>query len=144
MERLVLIAFGLIILQYFLTFLQIKAYRNKIKDMKKYGFIGIGSRKSRVSAGNITILAADSSGKITRCETMQGVSVFARFKEVGSLVGRHINEVKGEVQEKEDIKNKNKRKSNHNLRPHPLLQAIAGIEVSISRSQIATENEQSN
>ena len=54
MEKLVLILFGLIILQYFLSFLQIKAYRQKIKDMKKYGFVGIGSRSNRVGAGNIT------------------------------------------------------------------------------------------
>lgn len=130
LEKLALVAFGLFILQSFMAYLQINAYKHKVREMRPLGTLGLGTRKGRLVAGNITILAVDAQRRVVRCEKMEGISVFARFRPVKALEGRHIDEIKEEVQEKAKLKKKNKH-------PDPLLQAIEGVEATLSRQHIA-------
>lgn len=122
MENMVLIVFGLIFVQGIFTFVQIKNYNKRIREMKKYGMVGIGVKKGRLTPGNIILLAVDKKGTVVRCERMKGISVFARFKEVNEMAGVEIGELKQKV-----LKNLKYNKKGI-AKPDPLLQAIEGIE----------------
>jgi glucitol operon activator protein len=67
------------VLQGVLTYFQIKNFQRKLKEMKKYGRVGVGTVKGKLGAGAIVILAADKRGKIVDAQKMSGISVFARF-----------------------------------------------------------------
>ena len=122
MEKLVLIVFGLIFVQGLFTFVQIKSYNRKIREMKQYGMVGIGVRKGRITPGNIILLAVDKKGTVVRCERMKGISVFARFKEVKDLTGLELEELKETA-----LRNLKYNKKGV-AKPDPLLQAIQGLE----------------
>ncbi len=126
MEKLVLIIFGMIFVQGIFTFVQIKSYNKKIREMKQYGMVGIGMKKGRLTPGNIVLLAVDKKGTVTRCEKMKGISVFARFKEVNGMAGVKIGELKEQA-----LRNVNYNKKGI-AKPEPLLQAIEGIEARLS------------
>lgn len=122
MEKLVLIVFGLIFVQGLFTFVQIKSYNRKIREMKQYGMVGIGVRKGRITPGNIILLSVDKKGIVVRCERMKGISVFARFREVKEMAGVELGDLKemalrGLKYNKKGI-----------AKPDPLLQAIEGLE----------------
>ncbi|MEL7658179.1 MAG: transcriptional regulator GutM [Bacillota bacterium] len=97
MEKMVLIVFGMIFVQGIFTFVQIKNYNKKIREMKQYGMVGIGMKKGRLSSGNIILLAVDKEGTVVRCERMKGISVFARFKQVNEMTGIEIGELKKKI-----------------------------------------------
>lgn len=122
MEKLVIIAFGLLIIQGLLTYFQIKSYQHKVKELKKYGIVGIGTEKGGLKAGNITILVSDSNGIIVRCEKMEGMTVFTRFKEVKGLQGLSIEKLK------EDVENNKK----DNGKKGAMLQAIESLETKLA------------
>jgi glucitol operon activator protein len=121
-EKLVLIVFGLIFVQGIFTYVQIKSYNRKIREMKQYGMVGIGVRKGRITPGNIILLAVDKEGTVVRCEKMKGISVFARFREVQDLAGVELEELKQTA-----LRNLKYNKRGI-AKPDPLLQAIEGLE----------------
>lgn len=121
-EKMVLVVFALIFVQGIFTFVQIKAYNRKIREMKNYGMVGIGVKKGRITPGSIILLAVDPAGTIVRCEKMMGISVFARFKEDKGITGLHLAELKEKV-----IGNLKYTKKGI-AKPDPLLKAIEGLE----------------
>lgn len=121
-EKMILIVFGLIFVQGLFTFVQIKSYNKKIRELKAYGMVGIGVKKGRITPGNIVLLAVDNGGTVVRFEKMKGISVFARFKEVKGMTGLHIAELK-------EMTKKNLKYNKKGIaKPDPLLQAIEGLE----------------
>lgn len=125
MEKVVILAFVLLVLQGVLTYFQIKSYKNKVVELRKYGLVGVGTQKGGISAGNITILVTDKSGNIVKCQKMQGMTVFARFKEMRGLEGIHISELKEKLQS--DIK------ANKEGRRNAMIQAIEGLEARLAK-----------
>jgi len=125
-EKLVLIVFAMIFVQGIFTFIQIKNYNSKIREMKQYGMVGIGMRKGRITPGRIILLAVDKEGTIVRCESMKGFSVFARFREVNELAGIKIGELKEKT--KQNLKYDRKGVA----KPDPLLQAIERLEARLA------------
>ena len=126
MEKMVLIVFGMIFVQGLFTFVQIKNYNKKIREMKNYGMVGIGMKKGRVTPGNIILLAVDKDGTVVRCERMRGISVFARFKEDNEMSGVEIGELKKKVMQNVKFNRKGVAK------PDPLLQAIERLEARLA------------
>lgn len=126
MEKAILIVFGMIFVQGLFTFVQIKSYNKKIREMKQYGMVGIGMKKGRLTPGNIILLAVDKKGTVVRCERMKGISVFARFREVKELSGVEIGELK-----KNALQNLKYNKKG-NPKPDPMLQAIEGLEARLA------------
>lgn len=121
-EKLILIVFGLIFVQGLFTFVQIKSYNKKIRELKTYGMVGIGVKRGRITPGNIVLLAVDKKGFVVRFEKMKGISVFARFKEVKGMTGVHIADLK-------EIAQRNLKYGKKGVaKPDPLLQAIEGLE----------------
>lgn len=84
MNVLVLIVLGIVafILQYCLTFLQMKSFTAHYKRLRKMGRVAIGRQKGAVNAGAIVLFAIDSEAKILEGSYMQGVTVLARFKKL--------------------------------------------------------------
>ncbi|AOT71131.1 transcriptional regulator GutM [Geosporobacter ferrireducens] len=94
MEKIFIIAFILFILQGIFSFKQIKNYQIRIKELKMKGLVGIGREKGFLRAGNITILVCSKQGKVITGEQMEGITVFSRFREIDSLAGMSLSQLK--------------------------------------------------
>lgn len=125
MEKIAILAFVLLVLQGILTYFQIRSYKNKVAELRKYGLVGVGTQKGGISAGNITILVTDKNGIIVKCQKMQGMTVFARFKEMKGLEGMSISELKEKLQSNVKENKKGKRNS--------MIQAIEGVEARLAK-----------
>jgi glucitol operon activator protein len=97
MEKLLIIAFLFYVLQMVLTYFQVKNFRSNIAELRKKGIIGIGSKKRKLSAGNIVILVSNEFGEIIEGRMMQGFSILARFKSLKDVDGFNISELKEKV-----------------------------------------------
>lgn len=97
MEKLLIVAFLFYVLQMILTYFQVKNFRSNLAELRKQGIIGIGSKKRKLSAGNIVILASNEAGEIIEGRMMQGFSVLARFKALKEVNGINIRELKEKV-----------------------------------------------
>lgn len=97
MEKLLFIALLLYVLQAILTYFQIKNYRSTVSIMRKKGFIGIGTKKKKLGAGNIVILVSDEAGKILEGQLMKGVSVLARFRDLKDFNGLEIGMLREKI-----------------------------------------------
>jgi glucitol operon activator protein len=126
MEKIVIIAFLLLIVQGLLTYLQITNYKNRLSALNKMGKVAIGSRKGVLRSGNITILACDDRGRIVRGEKLEGITIFERFKEIKGIEGMTLDELKARFPEKAGKKADKGQKS-------PMLQAIEGLEKKLKR-----------
>ncbi|MBP2633423.1 MAG: transcriptional regulator [Firmicutes bacterium] len=76
------------------TYLQVKQYKKAVQRLHKLGNVGIGSRKSKLSPGNIVVIACDNQGEITGGEIMEGFTIFNGFKELKDIVGKSIYDLK--------------------------------------------------
>ncbi len=98
MEKLLLIAFLFYVLQMILTYFQVKDFRSNVDELRKKGFIGIGSKKRKLSAGTIVILVSNEFGDIIEGRMMKGFSILARFKNLKDLNGFNVGELKERMQ----------------------------------------------
>ena len=104
MENLLFIALLLYILQMVFTYFQIKNFYRTISELKQKGIVGIGSKKRKLSAGNIIILVSNEFGDILEGHMMQGFSILARFKKIKYVSGLKVSEFK-KIVVKENSKN---------------------------------------
>lgn len=88
--------FVLMLVQAIGTYVQVQQYKKAVKRLHKLGNVGIGSRKGKLRAGNIVVIACDSAGVITGGEIMEGFTIFNSFKALKGIVGRTILELKAE------------------------------------------------
>lgn len=94
---LAMIAFGLIIIQGFFTFLQAQAFRKEIADARRYGNVAMGSKKGFLKQGKIFILACNNEGIITKAKEMRGITLFERFKDIDTYNGMSVYEFEEEA-----------------------------------------------
>jgi glucitol operon activator protein len=121
MTKLAIIAFLLLIVQGFLTYLQIIDYRKRVSVLRKMGKVAIGTRKGILSAGNITILVCDDRGRVVRGEKLEGITIFERFKMIKGIEGMTLDELKIKFPEKKSRRIGKEKKSS-------ILQAIECLE----------------
>lgn len=77
------------------TALQMRHYRKVLDGLSARwndGFIGTGGARARFGRGAIAILVVSPAGLVRQALLMQGVTVWAKFKPVPSLVGQHIDQ----------------------------------------------------
>ena len=67
-EMLVGAVFLLFVIQVIGTHLQVKAYKGAVREMHKLGNVGIGSRRRKLGASNIVVIACNSAGEIGRAD----------------------------------------------------------------------------
>ena len=81
-------------LQYFSTFLQMRGFTKAYKACRKDGFRAvIGKFSGAFHAGSIIMFGIDNDGIIHNGTVMQGVTVFARFKDFNKFNQHSIDEL---------------------------------------------------
>jgi DNA-binding transcriptional regulator of glucitol operon len=86
-----IICFGIaFILQYMLTFIQMKSFTANYSKLRRKGRVAIGKVKGGFRAGCIAMFAIDENGIILEGSYMQGVTVFARIKELKGFEGKEV------------------------------------------------------
>lgn len=85
--RIFIVLAVLFIMQAVGGFFQIRNYRNSVGRIRKYGNVGLGQRRSGLFGSYLCLITCDNNGVITRCEVMDGASIFARFHEKKELMG---------------------------------------------------------
>lgn len=90
--NILIIIFVMISLQAILTYFQIKDYNKVVKKLKKMGKLGIGNVKGKISKGVVVLLCANENN-IVKISKMEGMSVFARFKDTDEFNGMNIEEL---------------------------------------------------
>jgi len=106
-----IVVFGLWILQGFFSFFQMRNYQSALARLKKEGRLLIARQKGKLREGIIMIMAIDKKGIIVAAEQMRGITVFSKFKPLDSVIGQSIydenqllNSVESQVQKKAIIK----------------------------------------
>ncbi len=95
-EMLVGAVFLLFVIQVIGTHLQVKAYKGAVREMHKLGNVGIGSRRRKLGASNIVVIACNSAGEILDGRIMQGMTILSRFRPMEDIVGRTIYDLHAE------------------------------------------------
>lgn len=127
MEKVVIFAFVLLVVQGIFTFIQAKSYRVKLASLRDKGLMGIGSKKGWLRSGNITILVCDGRGTIVHGEKMEGMTVFTRFKEIAEVKGIKVGDLKKTIEER--LKDKKYPKPSDVA----MKQALEGLETRLSK-----------
>lgn len=83
-------------LQYLLTFIQMKDFNKHYGAMRRMGRVAIGKVKGVLRAGAIVMFAIDAEGTILAGRSMQGVTVFARCRELNGFEGKDVGTLKEE------------------------------------------------
>ena len=78
------------ILQYVLTFIQMKSFTAHYSKLRRKGRVAIGKVKGGFNAGSIAMFAIDKDGIILEGSYMQGITVFARLKELKGFEGKDV------------------------------------------------------
>jgi len=78
------------LLQYVLTFIQMKSFTAHYSKLRRKGRVAIGKVKGGFNAGSIAMFAIDKDGIILEGSYMQGITVFARLKELKGFEGKNV------------------------------------------------------
>lgn len=82
------------LLQYALTFLQMRNFNEAYRDYRRRGYrAAIGKFAGKFHAGAIVMFAIDKDGVICDGIIMQGVTVFARFKPFHVFDGENVGAI---------------------------------------------------
>ena len=131
----------LLIVQYALTFIQMRYYRKSMDEVVRaykekkgyYFFSGMERRKFR--PGAIAMLVVDSNYIIQECYVVNGFSVLSKFKEVGKYKGKHAGVIL-DVVKNNKVSNKKKSKQLPAINV-ALSKAAENALVSISKKNIS-------
>lgn len=86
-----IICFGIaFLIQYIFTFAQMKSFTAHYSKLRKRGRVAIGKIKGGFRAGCIAMFAIDQDGIILEGRYMQGITVFARVKELKGFEGKDV------------------------------------------------------
>ncbi|MCM3728175.1 transcriptional regulator GutM [Neobacillus cucumis] len=103
--KITIILCSLLIVQYALTFIQVRSYRKSMEKIVSryketegyYLFSSMEKRKFR--PGAIAMIIVNNSYMIQECYVVNGFSVLSKFKEVVKYKGKHVGTLLSEVQE---------------------------------------------
>lgn len=131
------------ILQFALTWFQIRHYRVKMKELFQqyknsegyYLFSGV-SRKA-LGSGAIVLLVINYHGIIENAQVLAGMSVFAKFKVAPEYIGKQVDHVLRESKIKLEGKNKLSSKSQSVAKASQMATENALRSLSIKKTNIA-------
>jgi len=86
------------LLQFYLTTRQMKHYHMTVQQMsnREGGYLGVGVEKKKLGSGTVVVLVTSEEGIVEECRVMNGVTVFAKFKQYSYLKGKHISNLHDE------------------------------------------------
>ncbi|MDQ0203944.1 transcriptional regulator GutM [Pectinatus haikarae] len=93
MNTMAIIIFGFFafVLQYILTFLQMNKFTKHYREFRREGRVAIGRYSGVVRAGVIVLFLIDGKGVIKKGKYVQGVTVFAGYKDINkSFTGKYV------------------------------------------------------
>ena len=94
----IFLAFAMMVLQSFLSYLQYRSYQKAVSALQGKGWIlGIGMRKGgfHIKGGAIIVLAWDrKTNQVMACKRLQGITMWKRFEDVDDYNGMTLNEVR--------------------------------------------------
>lgn len=94
---------AILMVQYLLSFIQIKHYKKNIdKIVRNYKgedgfFLFSGMERGKFRPGAIAILVVDSDFIIHECHVLSGLSILTKFKAANQYKGKHVGVVLDEV-----------------------------------------------
>ena len=129
----------ILIVQYLLSFFQIKQYKKNIdKIVSVYKgddgyFMFSGMERGKFKPGAIAILVVDSNYIIHECHMLKGMSVLTKFKPLDNYKGKHVGEIASDVNDMIPEKGKNKLPAYRKA----LLQASENALLTISKNKVS-------
>lgn len=78
------------VIQYIFGIYQIKNFSRSFNNLRSIGKVAIGRYRGKIRAGVIVMFAIDENSYILRAERMQGVTAFAKFKELKGFAGKKL------------------------------------------------------
>jgi len=97
------VLFGLLvvmwILQFGLTFLQMRKYTARLKIIRQDGLTSVGMSGSKYKGRTYGILTVDKNNKIIHAEKMAGWTNFSNLRPVPDLVGMNVEQILDEENE---------------------------------------------
>jgi len=91
------VLFGLLvvmwILQFGLTYLQMRKYTKRLKIIRQDGLTAVGMSGSRYKGRTYGILTVDDNNQIIHAEKMSGWTNFSNLRPVPDLVGMNIEQI---------------------------------------------------
>ncbi|MDR1514505.1 MAG: transcriptional regulator GutM [Synergistaceae bacterium] len=135
-----LFIFGLLSLQMFLSYIQIRRYQTAVKSLSGKGVLGIGQRRGGIRPGEILILAYERErNRVSKVLSMKGFSIFAAFREIPEYEGLGLDEIRRAGIERDSSEMRAYRKK-HPYDPNTLskkkgalIQAVEAIDLRFSR-----------
>lgn len=97
------VLFGLLvvmwILQFGLTFLQMRKYTARLKIIRQDGLTSVGMSGSKYKGRTYGILTVDKNNKIIHAEKMAGWTNFSNLRPVPDLIGMNVEQILNEENE---------------------------------------------
>lgn len=81
---------------------QLKDFNKNYSAMREEGKVSIGRSKGVVRTGVVLLMGIDNRHRIKRAKKMQGLTIFAKFKDYSVLEGQDLLSVDPEIYEKMD------------------------------------------
>ena len=78
------------LLQYLLSFKQMKDFNYHYSYLRKQGRVAIGVIKGGFKAGAIAMFSIDDNGNVIEFRYLQGVTIFSRFKSFNGFTGSNV------------------------------------------------------
>lgn len=86
----ILVMAGAFLLQTVLSYFQTRYYTREFVRLRKLGRVAIGRKRGIISAGTLVLFAIDAQGIILTASRIQGVTVFARGRQLNGYDGKCI------------------------------------------------------
>jgi len=137
--QLAIILSAVLIVQYLLSFIQIKQYKKSIdKIVGNYKgengyFMFSGMERSKLRPGAIAILVVDQDYIVHECQMLKGISILTKFKSLEKYKGQHVGEILNDINENPLILKKKRIPSKYKA----LLKAGENALLSISKNKIS-------
>ena len=84
------------LIQYMMTFFQMRRYNKRLSELKKMGPTAVGMSGSMYKRRAYGVLVFDQNDKVVCAEQFSGWTVFAGLKPVKELEGLSLNDIKDE------------------------------------------------
>lgn len=84
-----LVVLVLFVMQAIGSYFQIQDYKKAVRRVHQLGNVGVGQQKG--FGGKLVLIACDGCGFVTGAETMEGITIFARFRPRTQAFGHDLN-----------------------------------------------------
>ena len=142
--ELIIIACLILVLNYILTFIQVRNYRKEMdKLIGKYRgkddyYLFSGQARRKLKSGSIAMLIVDKDYTIVECQIMKGISVLTTFKELKQYKGKHVGGLLSSLHDENTVTKKGKKQKVPAIST-ALMEAAENALLSISKQKVTVK-----